>query len=483
MKLIRLTAKDDNVFNNNFQADLQLNENSQIALLNASFEKKQITYTTSNDVFNYTIDTPNTNTEELNVETYGKTNIISLLRDIELKLNLSLNTAYPSQSGMGWLVDTNSDNKVTIKTFYGYVMDPFNDSKFNKDKVEDIGSNVYRKDTAASETTANAYIGSNRLFFFNGQSGSGFFRFTLNELDSSGNGGVYVGLSNIKPENMGGDYSFNSTKIDYGIYAKNSASNYEFINSSGLTVSTLAPENFGLGGNDNDVLCIRASEGKIEGAIYSDTHPNGITLFSEDYNGTQQLYPIVGFYSQTNTSIRRLRYTPYDDEDDELYTATLDTSILQAQEGTPQPPTQDSGFKIGMLFKFPNLRLANFLGFNEEEIDLVADDVFSLTANNALQFTDKTEAYIVELLNLKLESFDGFKEERKNILALINNVRESTLDDVLYQSNNLVFLDLNNRFKQILRNIEIQIVNDEYQKVDIQGRANITILIKDKDEK
>ena len=44
MKLIRLTAKDDNVFNNNFQADLQLNENSQIALLNTSFEKEQITY-------------------------------------------------------------------------------------------------------------------------------------------------------------------------------------------------------------------------------------------------------------------------------------------------------------------------------------------------------------------------------------------------------------------------------------------------------
>ena len=434
MKLIRLTSNNSNVFSNNFQADLELNENSQIALLNTSFEKKQITYSTNNDVFDYTIGTPDMKTAELDTQTYDKSNFKFLLRDIEKKLNQSLNTANPTQAGLAWDVATNSDNKVTIRTDYGYVIDPFGNSNFDNPGVQTTGNNVYQKDSGASENTPDSYIGSDNLVFYDGLNGAGYFRFTINQLNNV-DGGVFIGLSNIKPENMGDDYSFTTAKLAYGIYAKQSGSNYEFIDSNGKSVSTLAPENFGLGGNDNDVLVIRASEGKIEGAVYSDTHPNGTVLFSEEDTGTKNLYPIVGFYSQTNVSIRRLRYTPYDNEDEEFFLDTQDFSMVQAHEGTPQPPQQNSGKHNPMTFKFPNLELAKFLGYTAESITLpVADDVFRLTSNNPILFTDVTEAYIVELMNLKLESFDGFKEERKNVLALINNARESTLDDVLYEA-------------------------------------------------
>jgi len=482
MKLIRLTAKDDNVFNNNFQADLQLNENSQIALLNASFEKEQITYTTSNDIFNYTIGTPDMTTDPLNDATYNKDNFKDLLDDIEFELNASLNVSNPTQAGSGFEVKLNSSNKVQIQTKYGYETNPFSNSDFVKKDVETTGNNVYQKDNATSENTPNAYVGSNELNSFEGGvDGCGYFRFTLNQLNNV-DGGVYIALSTSQPEDMGGNYEFNTTNITYGIYAKNSGSNYEFIDENGLSVSTLAPENFALNGNDNDVLCIRASEGLIEGVIYSDSHRDGIVLFSEQYTDSKKLWPIVGFYSQTNVSIRNFKYTP-------SYTALDDNSLLSSglldlDVGSPNPPTQDSNNHDPMKFRFPNLELAKFLGFKEQEIILShPDDVFRLTGNNPISFTDNTEVYIVELMNLKLESFDGFKEERKNILALINNARESTLDDVLYEANNLVYLDLNNQFKQILRNIEVRIVDDEYNKVNIQGRANMTILIKDKNEK
>ena len=85
-------------------------------------------------------------------------------------------------------------------------------------------------------------------------------------------------------------------------------------------------------------------------------------------------------------------------------------------------------------------------------------------------------------MNLQVESFDGYLEQRKSILSVVNNVRESTLDDVVFISNNLIWLDLNNSFESVLRNIDVRIVTDTYRPVDIQNRANMTILIKKKGE-
>ena len=488
MKLIRLTTTDSNVFSNDIQGDLVLKKNSQICLLNAHFEKKEITYTTNNDIFKYKIGTADfTETDALINRTYDKSNFKLLTRDIEDQLNEGLDVAIPGHAGSNFQVERTVDNNLSITTEYGYVINPYSSSKFENVGVEDTtGGTVYQKEDGGSENTPDAMLGSSRLVAFDGLNGCGYFRFKLNQLAAGGKG-VYIGLSNIEPENMGASFPFDTTNIMFGIHGKNTTTGYDFISQGVEGTSAFFPENATPGSNDNDVLCIEASKGLIEGVIYSDAQPAGVgqVLFSERYTGSQALYPIIGFFTQTDVSIKDIQYTPYDDVDDDVSTSLSLNERLPTQVlvGTPQPPVQDSEKKTPMVFEFPNKTLATFLGFKDSLITIPQpDDVFSLTSNKPLQFTDIAENYIVELMNLQLESFDGYLEQRKSILSVINNVRESTLDDVVFTANNLIWLDLNNSFESILRNIELRVVTDIYKPVDIQNRANMTILIKDKSE-
>ena len=489
MKLVRLTTTDSNVFSNNIQGDLVLEPDSQIALLNVGFEKQAVQYKTQDDIFRYNIGlTTDVQIEKLENETYNKNNFKDLLNDIEEKLNQSMDVMQPTLAGSGWLVNLKS-NKVKITTDYGpfaQVIDPFN--KFDNTGVSTTGPNVYQKTDGSSETTANASLASSDLVAFDGRNGCGYFRFTLNELGDNAGEGVYIGLSTIEPKDMGGSFTFDTSKLTYGIWAEQSSTGYKIIENNSITTSPVTPENFTLGEANNDVLCIQASLGKIDLIIYNDSNPDGRVLGTTTYTGNLELFPIIGFYSKNNTSIRRVRYTPYD----ELKSSSKNSSIISSiknppnfddQEGTPSPPTQDVSDHTPMTFQFPNIQLTEFLGYENQFIDVAPDDIFSLTGNHEIQFTEKSESYIVELMNLQIESFDGFLEQRKNILQVINNSRESTLDDVLFEANNLIFLDLNNSHQQILRNIDVRVVTDTYTDVNIQNRANMTLLIKSKNEK
>ncbi len=73
----------------------------------------------------------------------------------------------------------------------------------------------------------------------------------------------------------------------------------------------------------------------------------------------------------------------------------------------------------------------------------------------------------VETGIVKLDSFDGLKEERKSILMLVQNSRDRDQPDVLHEANTPIFIDLNNDYEIPLRNIDVRVVDDSYNKIDI----------------
>ena len=487
MKLIRLSSTDSNVFRNDIQADLELNEDSQICLLNANFEKKQNILTIGpNDRFKFSYGTPETTTLPLGNATYTKANFEDFITDIQSKLNSSLSVVNPTHVGLGWIVRQTSALKMEIKTDQLSVIDPSTNTKFENVGLTVSGGGVLSK--TAGDGAADASLGSNIFSAYDGDNGCGLFRMTINQL-SIGGQGVYIGLAEIEPQDMAGDFTFSTAKLKYGIYAENSATNYKCIFNNALSTSTLPPENVALGGGDNDILSIEGNLGNVRGVVYNNANPNGVVLFDEDYTDGEILYPIIGFYDSTDVSVRRVRFTPEDEVNDGVSSKAngLELNLVGSEDlalGTPQPPTQDRNPTPSLIFEFPNKTIATFLGYDNIRTEIPAPPAFrfNLKGQNPLLFTDKSEAYIIELMNLGIDSYDGKKEQRKNILAFIQNTRESTLDDVLFQANNLIFLDLKNKYKQILRNIDVRIVDSNYEDVDIQGEANLTILIKDKGE-
>ena len=499
MKLVRLYADNTNEFNNTFNSDFTLKPNSQIALLNGNFQKadKELVINSQNDTLSYSIGTYTKTTDALTHQTVDKNNFKSFVEEIEEVLNKSLSVSDGDVTGMAWDVRYNSKglpNKVRIDTDYGKNIDPF--GAMEQDDVDDIGNNIYQKTDSTSEGTPNAalfYPDDDLQVAFDGSNGSGFFRFTLNQLGAGGDG-VYIGLSSLTGNEMGGTYTFNTSKVKFGIYAQNTATNYKTITiNDGLQTSTLAVENATIGNNDNDVLCIESNLGKIRLVVYNDSNPDGVVLKEEEYTGVEELYPIVGFYNKLSTSIRRLRFTPYPLGSDTLTIKDKELKlklnksppIVDVGEGTPQPPTQTAGNrgdKTPMIFNFPDKEFAEFLGFTSDSINVSPDDVFRLKSNNSVYLFDTSESYIVELMNLKVMSYDGLLQQRKNILQVVQNGRDSTQPDFIYQTNTPIFLDLDNAFPIALRNIEARIVNSDYQKVDVQGEANLTLLFKDKTE-
>ena len=100
----------------------------------------------------------------------------------------------------------------------------------------------------------------------------------------------------------------------------------------------------------------------------------------------------------------------------------------------------------------------------------------------------KNDNYIVELMNLQLQSYDGYSDNvnniragRKNILATIPI--DQDINDILrYAATTPYFLNLDNKDDVILRNIRARLLNLDYSPVETKGLSIMTLLIKDSSE-
>ena len=477
VKLIRLKSDTDKLyFNNNIQSDLVLKPNSKIALQNVSFKKtvKNITVDSTNKTIIYNNGDGDT-TINLTENIYNNTDFNNLLIDMENNLNQSLNSTNPSDIGTAFDVRINSSNKMTIETEYSVQINPTN--RFSAVNVDKSDPTTIFKNTATTAWDAN--IGSNSLGAFDGKNGCGIFRVQIGALDSSGFG-FYIGLSETEPQDMGGDFTPNNCQ--FLINAEHSGTGYRFINiaNSTLTNSTLFPENFSSTdtNNDNDILAIEASEGQIELKIYNASNPAGIILpgsLPNKYEDGKPLYPIIGLYQQAGTNIKNISYTfAIDYSQSTLGTSDILDSLVSTSLTVPQ---QDNSIQL-KDFKFETKVFAQSLGYNISTQTASVSEM-GFIANNSVRFVDETECYLVEALNLQFNSYDGAKgqEKRRNLLAVIQNSRDRTAKDVLYDSNSPVYIDVNNVNPLPLRNLQFRIINSDEGDVGALGNSNMTLLL------
>ena len=89
--------------------------------------------------------------------------------------------------------------------------------------------------------------------------------------------------------------------------------------------------------------------------------------------------------------------------------------------------------------------------------------------------TEIADAFLIELLNLKCESYDGFLKQRKNILAVIP--KSNANGEVIYETNTPFFIDLNNAKDLLLRNLKCRVVRPDYSVLKMRGLATMVLLI------
>ena len=131
-----------------------------------------------------------------------------------------------------------------------------------------------------------------------------------------------------------------------------------------------------------------------------------------------------------------------------------------------------------------------FLGYTEDftagNYPLTAQKLLNLTAQKKFGITDHADSFLVLSDTLLLNSYDDYVSDSStgggsaSILATIPESDES--DVVLYEPNNLIYIDLKNNYDFNIRNLKFRILRNDYEKISTNGFMTMTLLIKSPNE-
>ena len=85
------------------------------------------------------------------------------------------------------------------------------------------------------------------------------------------------------------------------------------------------------------------------------------------------------------------------------------------------------------------------------------------------------------MLNLNLESYDGFLKRKVNLLHSLQSEQAQTGSSysiVRYEPNEIIYLDLNNAQELSLTNLRARIVTEEYKPIETEGFNVLNLLFK-----
>ena len=260
----------------------------------------------------------------------------------------------------------------------------------------------------------------------------------------------------------------------------------------------------------NDVVTIEITEGQIQVYRYrvvsaldfhSSLDPYGgtwqmerDTLFRQKYNPRQsdgsltQFIPVIAILGDvTQTCLSEITFTQ---KPDSGVTNSIITNTFASRYGgggintTPHPKFEP------ILHKFyfdECISVARYIGFNTDVTNPQNTlknnfyiDPFLLFGDETLGNVLQTNTFIIELLSETLDSYDSFFEGRKNILYSIpvtNEVRANSYS-LTYEPNNLIYINLKNRNKQLITRIVARVVTDQYKEIELNGQSEINLLLK-----
>ena len=489
MKLIRLiTDNEKAIFNNTFNDNLVLNPNAKIALQSLSIdtENSVLIVDGANDEINYQITTNITKTIKLNHDSYSRLNYQDLFDDIRLKLNANagfIPAPSPDEDrrelGIEWRCVSNQQNKVSIEYHHGANSEHLGYWNYNP-KVERVFSNnryVWRPTAGQPQDTGNE-----RSVLFKDYicRGCGILRCRtnkfINETLAPESNGYIIGLSknNISAKDP---KDIVNADLSYGIaVATDAGSNkHYYIVENGVYTQVLGlnPQYVSESNIRNDFQEVIKNFDTIQLNIYQELTGNVPQLIKEfDFpNSDVKLYPFMVFRG-TNADLNNVRATPTPFAPN-LTISDKDDFTLDRLGAPPVPQRNPSNNflqfepSVADFLGYENPRQPQVGFFNVVAYDYIADKVFDPI--------DISDAFIIEMLNLKLDSYDGLKEQRKNILAVIPQSNKE--GEIIFETNTPIFININNAKELLLRNLACRVVKPDYSELKMLGQATMVLLI------
>jgi hypothetical protein len=490
MKLVRLITDNDRaIFNNTFNADLVLKENAKIALQSLSIDTENTVLVVdgANDTIDYQITTNITKTIKLDHDVFSRLNFQDLFDDIRLKLNANSGfVPAPSpdedrrELGIEWRCETNQAKKVSIEYHHGTNAEHIDDWNYDNTKVERVTSNnrqVWRQKAGQPQDTANE-----RSVIFNNFvcRGCGIVRCRTNKFNNETlapqSNGYIIGFSknNISAKEP---KDLTNADLSYGIAVATDVGGTKryyrvedgvYTQIVGINPSYLGESNVG-----NDFQEVIKNFNTIQLNIYQQATGSAPQLAHEfDFpNSDVKLYPFIVFRGG-NADLNNLRTTPTPFAPNFTYTTLGDFS----PDRLGAPPVPQRNPSNNFLQLAPSV--ADFLGYEnprQPQIGFHNVVAYNYIADRVFDPVDISDAFLVEMLNLKLESYDGLQEQRKNILAVIPQSNKE--GEIIFETNTPIFIDINNAKPLLLRNLSCRVVKPDYSELKMLGQATLVLLI------
>lgn len=522
MRLLRLTTEDTNaVFDTTFNTSIYIKPGSKIALQSFFAKIKNPSFIAYDDTLTYKFDGLATVGIPLRSNVYDRNNYTTLLDDMVVQLTKSWGTGdgadyYFGDTGDNWklgrqwyaFVEGNKLNiafKIALATYDHLDLLFASDVDYQKGSLPAIKQDNIKFNDGITDFTEELKF--NLLSYYPIASTSGFVRVRVGYLEHNlanndanapiNREGFSLGLTNkqltndgnnaLKPEDIvfqiGIGYS--QTDADFRIYYKYNGTTYITTEVPEVSSQLLDRDT-----DNNSFLQLRFNGQNI---IFEYTDGlnqiqllDSITLSDTDIG--KQYYPCIILNSDSSgCAITNWEWTfdPVANPTSDYGTVGEYADFHSADYNFMPRPNIFYQFEAEL--DIPNFMFADFLGFSNYE----------KTQSNVLQFAPRGYnsvlyqgnalfkasreklSLLLEFINQNINSYDSEKKSRFNVIStLLSTDANFVVDDV----PSIVFLDLLNKDEIDFRNIKIRLLDREFNPVQIEGKATMTLLIKDKDE-
>ncbi len=520
-KLIKLITSDSNAnFDNQFRNEIIINKNSEIALHSLSMTREEIKITIGphNDLITFDIGN-GVRDFRLKNGSYTVHQLDTLIDDFNKKINskiqVNLATSFAGAdieygSYFEAFIDTSANDDMQFKL--RLCRPPFQGTKdVNGDEPDINLKNITRLDDNIFKATDSPDAGLTTSFMHFDSPfirGCGSFRARIGLLADNINpadpNGFIFGLTRRIDKLQ--DDTFTRNDINFGIEILSTTSNYNKIVNGVTTDAGTSPLRFdgGTNANSHDYLDISQNNNRLVGKVYQVNNivdifnePNAYSIESFESMreiNDESLYGFIIFFSgNSRVVLNSIRYHGAEDEQLKCFEIGADGEAVDIL-ATVQIPRVQFFSKSLCDFNcvFQTQEIATFFGFdarnnlsNNEEGGFENGDESFIASGTPFIVLDTSDIYMIEMLNIPLDSYEAHTESRKNVLAVIpvneNNVN-MTVGTLQYESPNLNYISIKNDYELSLRNIKCRIVNSRFQGIETTGTSHITVFIRDKAE-
>ena len=511
MRLIRLTSNSsDGIIDNNFQAEILIKENSQIALDSLTMEvsPSEIIVDDKNDAITFSIQVGESLADKtINIThgTYGgdkggSRTYTQLLAEIEFLMMKTLSTF--TTTGTGKMLGSE------YKVFY-------NNNGKTEISVAQAPHTLITSAESGNWVLENITVSADGETIERGSSG------TAGDLDSymyqpirlargggmlqvrihtsttgsdADDSGFILGVSRTNPALWAADTLDGLDDIAWGVQFVDIDTPYKQIEDGTKTNFTDDPEPSEVGATygDNDLVQLgynyNASTKTAAFAIGAIQVDGSDVIMTDDGQidptATDEYYAVLIMLGSNDASVagactvgNLISFTnPYDERTKAI--GPTNHEVKGDNEGLIQMEKQ-----VQIYYNFKHPTLQNYLGYvNLKSGNLGYETARSYIADfNAYASSEVVDNFIFELLNLDLESYDGFTEQRQNYLSTVPST--ASIENVIsYKASYPIFLNLANKQPFTIRNILARVLSFGNRALNTRGQTTATLLIKDGDD-